>query len=459
MLTWAACPRLRFMPQPAAAPDTSLFISRFNFISARSDGLLPRSGQGRPGHTAPPAAASFSCLTSNPQQKIVLRVNISVGARPGQAALVRALMTSLTRNGCAGRADQKAWPHNNQANKRFYKQTRYETNEAHHNAPVRTKTPETHHEKIYFLLTLAPLWLFQPAFMPGPTKHHAGRAVSAWRLYRHAGARALAPKLQEKFKQTVIVDNKAGAMGNDWRQAVKRAAHQRLHPAGNVPCPLVIAIRNSLSSSRLRPARTLITTVAVQAPNVLAARQWPHRSKRWLMCWRPKSQPAGSVLLAGNGSSDHLSAELFWLQSAPRSAYSVQRRRTSHFWIRLGGQVDAVRTSTRCSSIFRLLQTACAGNCQRQTLTAVARNTYTEAGVKDAVAHSWQGGGPQRLPADVKNPDTFSAVSRAGDPLSKQKFVDVGFELVGNTPEHHRLSTAGVSPLEKIIETRKITAD
>ncbi|HUH59739.1 MAG TPA: tripartite tricarboxylate transporter substrate binding protein, partial [Candidimonas sp.] len=62
--------------------------------------------------------------------------------------------------------------------------------------------------------------------------------------------------------------------------------------------------------------------------------------------------------------------------------------------------------------------------------------TLAEAGVKDAVVYSWQAvAAPKGLPADVKSKLHASLVKAFNDPQVKKQFVDIGFEVVANTPE------------------------
>ena len=87
--------------------------------------------------------------------------------------------------------------------------------------------------------------------------------------------------------------------------------------------------------------------------------------------------------------------------------------------------------------------------------------TLAEAGVKDADVYSWQGiAAPKGLPADVKAKLHAAIVAALNDPAVRPKLLEVGFEIVANTPAQFAAFQAAESARWKhLIETRKITAD
>ena len=87
--------------------------------------------------------------------------------------------------------------------------------------------------------------------------------------------------------------------------------------------------------------------------------------------------------------------------------------------------------------------------------------TLSESGVKDADVYSWQGiAAPKGLPADVKAKLHAAIVAALNDPAVRPKLLEVGFEIVANTPAQFAAFQAAESARWKhLIETRKITAD
>jgi tripartite-type tricarboxylate transporter receptor subunit TctC len=87
--------------------------------------------------------------------------------------------------------------------------------------------------------------------------------------------------------------------------------------------------------------------------------------------------------------------------------------------------------------------------------------TLEENGIKDANVQSWQGVlGPKGLPADVKAKLHDAIVSILNDPSVKPKLLELGFEIVGDTPEHFAAYRATeYARWKNLITARHITAD
>jgi tripartite-type tricarboxylate transporter receptor subunit TctC len=87
--------------------------------------------------------------------------------------------------------------------------------------------------------------------------------------------------------------------------------------------------------------------------------------------------------------------------------------------------------------------------------------TLAETGVKDVDAYSWQAvAAPKGLPADVKQKLHAGIVAALNDPTVKPKLVELGFELVANTPEEFaRFLNRELARWKSVVEAGKITAD
>ena len=129
-------------------------------------------------------------------------------------------------------------------------------------------------------------------------------------------ARTLAPKLQEKLGGSFIVDNKAGATGTIGAAQVKRAPADGHTLLVSSLGPLVIAphLIKGVQYDALKDFDLL--TVAVQAPNVLVVpAASPFKTVADVIAEMKKQPGKLSFASSGNGSSDHLTAELFWQQT------------------------------------------------------------------------------------------------------------------------------------------------
>ena len=276
-------------------------------------------------------------------------------------------------------------------------------------------------------------------------------------------ARTLTPKLQATFKQTVIVDNKAGATGTIGAGFVKRAPADGYTLLVTSLGPLVIAPH--LIKAPYDAAKDFdYLTVAVQAPNVLVVpTNSPFKTVADLIAAEKAKPGALTFASAGNGTSDHLSAELFWLQSGTTGLHVPYKGAAPAITDLLGGQVDAA-----FQNINNVLPHINGGKLRVLAVAAPKRSpllpnvpTLAESGVKDAEATSWQGVvAPKGLPPEVKAKIHAALTEALADPVVKQKFAEVGFELVANTPEQFTAYQASESARwKKLIETRKIAAD
>ena len=125
--------------------------------------------------------------------------------------------------------------------------------------------------------------------------------------------RVLAQKMADRLKGSFIVENKPGATGAIGAGYVKNAA-----PDGYtlLVSSLAVFVVNPHLQKTLPydPSKDFdLITVAVQAPNVLVANpQQPVNNVKELIDYLKKNPDKATFASSGAGSSDHLTAELFW---------------------------------------------------------------------------------------------------------------------------------------------------
>jgi tripartite-type tricarboxylate transporter receptor subunit TctC len=109
-----------------------------------------------------------------------------------------------------------------------------------------------------------------------------------------------------------------------------------------------------------------------------------------------------------------------------------------------------------------------AGKLRALSITSAKRSpllpnvpTLEELGIKEANVYSWQAvAAPKGLPSDLKAKLHAAIVSSLNDPQVKPKLLELGFEIVGNTPEQFTsYQAAEFARWKKLIETRNIKAD
>ena len=278
-------------------------------------------------------------------------------------------------------------------------------------------------------------------------------------------ARAIGPSLTKTFGQTFIVENKAGATGTIGAAQVKRAAPDGYTFLVSSLGPFVIAphLIKNMPYDALKDFDLI--TVAVQAPNVLVV---PEKSPHKTLADVVKSLKAnpGKMTFAssGNGSSDHLTAELFWQESGTSGVHVPYKGGGPAVQDLLGGQVDA--SFQNVNTVFQLVKT---GKLRALAVTSAKRSpvlpdvpTLVEAGgPKNVDVYSWQAiAAPKGLPSDIKTKFHAAVVAALAEPQVKEQFTSVGLEIVGNTPEQFAaFQQKEFARWKQLIETRNITAD
>lgn len=277
-------------------------------------------------------------------------------------------------------------------------------------------------------------------------------------------ARVLSQKLPEKLGGTWIIDNRPGATGTIGAAFVKRAPADGYTLFVSSLGPFVIAphLIKGVQYDALKDFDPV--TIAVQAPNVLVVpNSSPDKSVADLLAHLKKTPGKVSFASSGAGSSDHLSAELFWQQTRTEGLHIPYKGGGPAINDVLGGQVDAAFVN-----INSIIQHIKAGKVRALAISSEKRSpllpevpTLQEQGVKGAEVESWQAvAAPRGVPADVRTRLRDAIAAVLNDPSVKDKLVAQGFEIVADTPEQFaKFQATEYARWKQLIETRKITAD
>ncbi|MFC4520939.1 Bug family tripartite tricarboxylate transporter substrate binding protein [Cupriavidus pinatubonensis] len=277
-------------------------------------------------------------------------------------------------------------------------------------------------------------------------------------------ARILSAKYQTQFGGSFVVDNRPGAAGMIGAAMVKRAPADGYTVFVSSLGPFVIG-PHLTKNAGYDPLKDFdYISVAVQAPNVLAVPAGSRfKTLQDVIAYEKANPHKMTFASAGNGTSDHLTAELFWQQTRTTGIHVPYKGGAPAMNDLIGGQVDAT---------FMNINTAVphikAGKLRALAITSTARSpilpdvpTMDEAGVKGVTVYSWQAvAAPKGLPPEIKAKLHSATVAALNEPATKAKLLDLGFEIVANTPEQFAAFQASeFARWKKVIEVGKITAD
>jgi tripartite-type tricarboxylate transporter receptor subunit TctC len=279
-----------------------------------------------------------------------------------------------------------------------------------------------------------------------------------------ATARVVTAKLAERVGQSVIIDNRAGANGALGSVALKQAK-----PDGYtllIGSIGVFAINPALFKDlRYDPQKDFdLLTVAVRTPNVLVTNPaFPVNNVRELIEHLKKTPDKVTFASSGTGSSDHLTAALFWQKTGTTGIHVPYRGggpaindlvagHASVSFQNLGAIAEQVRAG-------KLKALAVTGDRRAAALPDVP--TIAEAGVPDLEVYSWQAvAAPKGLPADVRAKLEAEFIASLRTPDVKARFDQIGFDVVGNTSaQFAEFLAAEIARWKLVIETGKITAE
>ncbi len=277
-------------------------------------------------------------------------------------------------------------------------------------------------------------------------------------------ARLITAKLAERVKQTVVVDNRAGANGALGATALKQApADGYILLVGSIG---VFAINPALIKDlKYDPQKDFdLLSVIVRTPNVLVANPgFPANTVRELIDYLNKNPGKITFASSGIGSSDHLTAALFWQKTGTTGIHVPYRGGGPAINDLVGGHANvsfqnlgAIAQQVKSGSLKALAVTS-----DMRTATLPDVPTMAEAGVKDLEVYSWQAAAaPKGLPAAIKAKLEAELAASAQSPDVKAKFEAVGFEVVAsNGAQFEKFLAEEITRWKSVIETGKITAE
>jgi tripartite-type tricarboxylate transporter receptor subunit TctC len=277
-------------------------------------------------------------------------------------------------------------------------------------------------------------------------------------------ARLVTQKMGELTKQTIVIENRAGATGAIGAVTVKQAK-----PDGYtfmVASIGVYAINQSLFKDlKYDPVKDFdLLSIQVRTPNVLVTSpNFPANSAAELVAYLKKNPGKVTFASSGAGSSDQLTAALFMLKTGTEGVHVPYKGGAPAINDLMGGHADV-----SFQNLGAIAQQVKSGKLKALAVTSATRSptlpdvpTAKEAGLADLEVYSWQAAAaPKGLPADVRAKLESLLIASAKAPDIKARFDELGFEVVANTgAEFAKFLDAEAARWKTVVEQGKITVN
>ena len=276
-------------------------------------------------------------------------------------------------------------------------------------------------------------------------------------------ARTINQKVSESWGQTLVIDNRGGAGGTIGVDLAAKSAPDGYTIVMGYIAPITVNV--SLMKLPYDPVTDLApVTIVALAQNVLVVNpSLPVSSTKEVIALLKSKPGQYHYASAGNGSSPHLSAELFKLMTGVSMNHVPYKGAAPALIDVISGQV-ALYFGSQPSSMPHVK----AGRVRAIAVTGAKRSAVTpelptiaESGVPGFESIQWYG-----LLAPAKTPPwiveklnrDFVAVLRSPD--VKEKLFAQGFEAVGNSPrEFAAFIRNEIAKWAKVVKEAQIRAD
>jgi tripartite-type tricarboxylate transporter receptor subunit TctC len=276
-------------------------------------------------------------------------------------------------------------------------------------------------------------------------------------------ARLVADKMSQSLKQSVIVENRAGAGGNIGTQATAKSAPDGYTIGVSITGPLV---NNTVLYSKLGydPFKEFapITLAAIQ-PNVLAVSSTLGvNTAQELVALLKKNPGKYNYASVGNGTVAHLSMELIKNKSGTYIVHIPYASSPAAVTSMLTGDTQIASLAPAA-----IMPQVAAGKLKALAVSTAERYpglnlpTFKEVGIPDVEATAWIGiVVPVAVPAAIQQKIHKEVVAALQDKAVAEKLRAVFMEPVGNSPkEFADFMQSELKRWAPIIQRNKITLD
>ena len=250
-------------------------------------------------------------------------------------------------------------------------------------------------------------------------------------------ARLLAPRLTDALKQQVVVENRGGAGGAIGGDAAAKAA-----PDGYT---FLLDAANHAVNPSLQPKMPFDTlkdltpvSLLVQVPNVLVVTpSFPPNSVKELIALVKSKPGAISFASSGNGSAQHLAAELFKSQAGLFMVHIPYRGGAPAIVDVIAGQIPMF-----FGNLASALPHVKSGKVKALATTGRTRSpatpnlpTIAESGLPGYEVYEWNAFfAPAGTPVDIIDRVQRETARALATPEVRERLASLGAEPVGGTP-------------------------
>jgi tripartite-type tricarboxylate transporter receptor subunit TctC len=277
-------------------------------------------------------------------------------------------------------------------------------------------------------------------------------------------ARAIALKLGPALGTTIVVENKPGAGGNIGSDFVAKARPDGYTILGGTISSHAInpSIYKSMPYDAVKSFQP-ITLIGTNANVLVVGAASPYKSVQDVIA-AAKAKPGSiSFASAGNGTSQHLSGELFKSLAGIQMEHVPYKGSGPAIQDVMAGHVPLMFDTTVVAAPH--IQS---GKVRALAVTSTKRvgslpnvPTMAEAGVKGYEIVSWQGiFAPAGTPKEVVQRLNAEVVKILAMPDMRERLAGLGLDPVGNTPDEFAAFQKGeIAKWAKVVKEAKISAD
>lgn len=276
-------------------------------------------------------------------------------------------------------------------------------------------------------------------------------------------ARVIAPKLSARLGQPVVIDNRAGAGGAIGGDLVAKSPADgytiMLDASNHSQNP---ALRSKMPFDTLRDLAPV--SLLVRVPNVLVVNPAATITGVKDLIAQAKARPEHiNYASSGNGSAQHLSAELFSAMAGVRMTHVAYKGGGPALTDVMAGQVPVFFASLASS-----LQYIQGGKLRALAVTGKARSpvmpqipTVAESGLAGYEVYEWNGVFvPAGTPAAVVDRLSKELAAVVRDPEVRARLEGMGAEVIGSNPaELDAFRRAEIAKWTQVAKTNKIELD